>query len=69
MIYLAVRLAQNSATERSGFSKPGVSDQFWLHPSPHCDEESQIRLLDEEIDHGSVQWYRSPKVSYVLWKP
>jgi hypothetical protein len=69
MIYLAVRLSQNSATVRNLFSKPGTFDQFWLDPSSDHDEESQIRLLDDELDHGSVKWYRSPRVSYVLRTP
>ena len=66
MIYLAVRLARNSTAAESGFSGSGVSDQFWLHPSEYCDGNSQIRPLDEEIDDSRVQWFRSPKIAYVL---
>ena len=66
MIYLAVRLARNSAAAAGGFSKPGDSDQFWLHPSALSDGERVSRLPDELLDDGSVQWFRSPKIAYVL---
>ena len=66
MIYLAVRLARNSATAANGFSKPGESDQFWLHPSALCDEDGETRFPDELLDDGGVQWFRSPKIAYVL---
>jgi hypothetical protein len=69
MIYLVVRLAQNSATAGSKFSRPEEVDQFWLDPTPRGDEESQIQLLEEDLDHSRVQWYRSPKIAYVLRTP
>ena len=66
MIYLAVRLAQNSATAGSKFSRLEEVDQFWLDPTPRSDEESQIQLLEGDLDHSRVQWYRSPKIAYIL---
>ena len=66
MIYLAVRLAQNSATAGSKFSRPGETDQIWLDPTPHSDEEIQIQSLEENLDDRRVQWYRSPRIAYVL---
>ena len=66
MLYLAVRVARNSAAAANGFSKPGESDQFWLHPSPSSDDEGEMRLPDELLDDGRVQWFRSPKIAYVL---
>jgi hypothetical protein len=66
MIYLAVRLARNSATAASGFSLPGESDQFWLHPSASSDEDSETRLPDELLDDSGVKWFRSPRIAYVL---
>jgi hypothetical protein len=69
MIYLAVRLAQNSTTAGSNFFRTGETDQFWLDPAPHGDEESQIQLLEKDLDHRRVQWYRSRKIAYVLRTP
>jgi hypothetical protein len=69
MIYLAVRLAQNSVTKGSKVLRPEEEDQFWLHFTPHCDEESQIQLLDEDLEDNRVQWYRSPTIAYVLRTP
>jgi hypothetical protein len=66
MIYLAVRLAQNSATAGNKFSRPGETDQIWLDPTPHSDEEIQIQSLEENLDDRRVQWYRSPRIAYVL---
>jgi hypothetical protein len=69
MIYLVVRLAENSANPRSKFSRPGETDQIWLDPTPHSDEEREIQLLEEDFDHGRVQWYRAPRIAYVLRTP
>jgi hypothetical protein len=66
MIYLAVRLAPNSAAAAGGFSKPGESNQFWLHPSASSNGEGESRLPDELLDDSRVQWFRSPKIAYVL---
>jgi hypothetical protein len=66
MIYLAVRLSRNSATAASGFSTPGEADQFWLHPSAQSEEDCQMRLSEEIFDDSRVQWFRSPKIAYVL---
>jgi hypothetical protein len=66
MIYLAVRLARNSTTAASGFLKRGESDQFWLHPSASSEGECEPRLPDELLDDSRVQWFRSPKIAYVL---
>ncbi len=69
MIYLAVRLAQNSVTKGSKACRPEDGDQFWLHFTPHCDEESQIQLLENDLEDSRVQWYSSPKLAYVLRTP
>jgi hypothetical protein len=69
MIYLAVRLDRNSARAVSGFPKAGDSDQVWLHPSEDSEGDSQTRLPEEEFDDRRVQWFRSPKISYMLRDP
>jgi hypothetical protein len=69
MIYLAVRLAGNSAIAASGFSSPEDSDQFWLHPSDERGEGSERRMPGEAFDDGRVQWFRSPRIAYVLREP
>ena len=69
MIYLTVRLARNSAKAVSGLSWEAEFEQTWLHPSSHSDEASQNRWLDEQLDRGNVQWFRSPRVAYVLRTP
>jgi hypothetical protein len=69
MIYLSVRLAQNSVTAGSKFSRPEEAIQFWLDPTPQRDEESQIHLLEEDIHHSRVHWYRSSRIAYVLRTP
>ncbi len=69
MIYLSVRLARNSTTAGSKVCRPGEADQFWLHPTPHCDEESPMQLLEEGLGDSRVQWYRSPMIAYVLRTP
>lgn len=69
MIYLAVRLARNSTTTASGSSNPGELDQFWLHASAESDEGDQTRIPDEAFDEGRVQWFRSPRIAYVLREP
>ena len=69
MIYISVRLAQNSATAGGKLPLPEEANQFWLDPTPHCDEEGQIHSLEENLEHSHVRWYRSLRVSYVLRKP
>jgi hypothetical protein len=69
MIYLAVRLARNSTTAISGFSKLEESDQFWLDPSAQSGGDIETRVSDEEFDDRRVQWFRSPKIAYVLRDP
>jgi hypothetical protein len=69
MIYLIVRMAENSRTAGSKFSRPEEADQIWLDPTPHSDEESQIQLLEDDFDHERVQWFRSPRIAYVLRTP
>lgn len=66
MIYLAVRLDRNLATAVRGFPKPGDTDQVWLHPSEDSDGDSRIRLPEEEFEDRRVQWFRSPRITYVL---
>jgi hypothetical protein len=69
MIYLAVRLARDSAIAASGFSTPGEADQFWMHPSANSEEDRQMRLTEEVFDDSRVQWFRSLKIAYVLRHP
>lgn len=66
MIYLAVRIARNSTTVGCELSDPGESDQFWLDPSEQLDEYQQPQMPDEAFDDSRVQWFRSPKIAYVL---
>jgi hypothetical protein len=66
MIYMVVRMAENSPTAGKGFSWSEESEQIWLDPAPHSDEESQIKLLEDDFDHNRVQWFRSPRIAYVL---
>jgi len=68
MIYLSVRLARNS-TALNKVTRPEEGDQFWLHPPPHSDEENPIKLLAEALEHTHMQWYRSPRIAYVLRTP
>ena len=67
MIYLAVKLARNSATAASVFPMPGEADQFWLHPSAQSEDDCQMRLADELFNR--MQWFRSLKIAYVLRQP
>jgi hypothetical protein len=69
MIYLAVRLARNSAIAARGFSMPGEADQFWLHPSAQREENCQVRSSEEVFDDSRVEWFRSLKIAYVLRYP
>jgi hypothetical protein len=68
MIYLVVRLAENSANAGSKFSSR-ETDQIWLDPTPHSDGGNQLQSLEEDFDHSRVQWYRSPRIAYVLRTP
>lgn len=69
MIYLVVRLAEKSVKAESKSSWPEETEQIWLDPTPHSDEESQIELLGADFDDSRVQWYRSPRIAYVLRAP
>lgn len=66
MIYLVVRLAKDCRTVGNKFSQPEEVEHIWLDPTPHSDEESQMQLLEDDPEHSRVQWYRSPRISYVL---
>jgi len=66
MIYLVVRLAEKSADAESKASWAEEAEQIWLDPTPHSEEESQIELLEADFDDSRVQWYRSPRIAYVL---
>jgi hypothetical protein len=67
MIYLAIRVARNSATAAMGLSQLGESDQFWLHPSEDSDDQTQ--LPEAQFDTNRVRWFRSARISYILRDP
>jgi hypothetical protein len=69
MIYLVVRMAERAASAGSKSLWPEETEQIWLDPTPHSDEESQIQLLEADFDDSRVQWFRSPRISYVLRTP
>jgi hypothetical protein len=66
MIYLVVRLAKDWENVGSKFSRPEEAEQIWLDPTPHSHEESEMQLLEDDPEHSRVQWYRSPRIAYVL---
>jgi hypothetical protein len=69
MIYLVVRLAKNSTSAGIEVCWPEDANQIWLDPTPHCDEESQAQMLEDDFDNDRVQWYRCPRIAYVLRDP
>ena len=66
MIYLVVRLAEKSVKAESKASWAEETEQIWLDPTPHSEEASQIELLEADFDDSRVQWFRSPRIAYVL---